>query len=222
MKSDSELCALLATLFPPGIGLSATLSCPADATLWPEEEACAVAMVEKRRREFLHGRHCARQALAALGVAPVPLVKNADRSPQWPAGYTGSITHTGELAAAVAAPAELLRSVGLDIELAEPLDTATRALIVRADEDPADGAEAKLLFSIKEAIYKCLYPHVQTYIDFLEMAVQLDRAGSTYRAFAHTDKVPPELGADLQGRFTITDEYVASSAWLVGPADSRN
>src|SRR5262245_40442775 len=37
--------------------------------LWPEEERLVAGTVEKRRREFTAGRHCARLALRQLGVA---------------------------------------------------------------------------------------------------------------------------------------------------------
>lgn len=221
MASDRDLQAALSALYPPGVALAASWRCPADASLLPDEEQYTTSMVEKRRREFRHGRHCARIALAELGAPESPIAKNDDRSPQWPDGYTGSISHTGEMAAAVAARTGSLRALGLDIESPEPLDPGTRKMILRDEENAASGAEAKLLFSIKEAIYKCIYPLVQTYVDFREMEVQLDPASGTYRAQPHTHKVTAEIAASLRGRYFVCETYVASSAWLDGRQSGR-
>lgn len=214
MTADAQLLATLRALFPADIAIAAGARCPAEAVLLPEEQHSTHSMVAKRRREFLHGRHRAREALGQLGQSPIAIPKHADRSPQWPPGYIGSITHTAELAAAVAASATRYAGIGIDIESAEALDEATRKMILRPEENAADGAAAKLRFSIKEAIYKCIYPRVQTYVDFREMEVRLQPEQATYTAVPHSSKFAPELIAGLTGRFVITDTHVASSAWL--------
>jgi hypothetical protein len=50
---------------------------PPGLVLFPEEEALVARAVDKRRREFRTARACARTALAALGVAPAPLLPDA-------------------------------------------------------------------------------------------------------------------------------------------------
>ena len=72
--------------------------------------------VEVRRREFVTARRCAREALAKLGHAPVPIRSGPMREPQWPAGMVGSITHTIGFRAAAIAPRGVLASVGIDTE----------------------------------------------------------------------------------------------------------
>ncbi len=62
--------------------------------LFPEEQAYIAEAVEKRQVEFSTARVLARRALYELGVSPQSLCPNDDRSPRWPAGIIGSITHT--------------------------------------------------------------------------------------------------------------------------------
>ncbi len=71
--------------------------------------------VAKRRSEYLAGRWCAREALAMLGVPGLPAL-GRDRSPQWPGGTLGSITHSQGIAEVMVADAHHWLAVGLDTE----------------------------------------------------------------------------------------------------------
>ncbi|MCO6058585.1 4'-phosphopantetheinyl transferase superfamily protein [Pseudomonas sp. MOB-449] len=127
--------------------------------------------VAKRQTEFLAGRLCARAALLALtGRADVPAL-GEDRAPVWPAGITGSISHSHGLATALVARNTQWRGLGLDLE--EPL-SAERALrlaeeiltpaeLQRLDGLPPDQQARRitLTFSLKESLFKALYPIVQ-------------------------------------------------------------
>lgn len=214
MMNDRELQELLVGAFPDNVAVAASVNCPADASLLEPEHKHTVSMIERRVREFTHGRHNARLAMQALGLPPAAVAKNDDRSPVWPDAVRGTISHTGEIAAAVIAHPHQYQSLGLDIEDAEPLDAPAHRLILRPEERDADGARAKLLFSIKEAIYKCLYPVIGAYIDFQEMAVDTDEAKQSFRALPHTDLVPAELAARLEGRYRITPQLVIATAWI--------
>jgi 4'-phosphopantetheinyl transferase EntD len=72
------------------------------AYLFPQEQAVIVNAIEARRREFGTVRRCAREALAALGYPPAPLLPGQERAPQWPAGIVGSMTHCTDYRAAIA------------------------------------------------------------------------------------------------------------------------
>lgn len=162
--------------------------------------------VPKRKAEFLAGRYCARQALAhaAEGRAPLasPLPSRADRAPEWPDGYVGSITHTRGFVAAAAARAEEVRSLGLDSEHVMGPDTteSVRAMIVLEGELEAlagagfDAARLlTLVFSAKETLYKCLNPIVGRFFGFHEARLaSVDPAGGRYVI---------ELVGDLSGEF---------------------
>jgi hypothetical protein len=73
-----------------------------------------------RMMELRAGRHYARQALSLLGIDDVEVPIRPDRSPAWPNGTTGSITHVrgrcgGYCAVAVGLISEFA-SIGLDVE----------------------------------------------------------------------------------------------------------
>ncbi|NWL75280.1 4'-phosphopantetheinyl transferase [Pseudomonas taiwanensis] len=127
--------------------------------------------VAKRQTEFLAGRLCARAALLALTCrADVPAL-GEDRAPVWPVGITGSISHSHGLATALVAHGKQWRGLGLDLE--EPM-SAERALrlaeeiLTPAELQRMDGLtpdqqarRITLTFSIKESLFKALYPIVQ-------------------------------------------------------------
>jgi 4'-phosphopantetheinyl transferase EntD len=200
---------------PPQAVLFYSTTLPAETGLLPAEEPITVGMVAKRRTEFTHGRYCARAALERLGAPLTPILKGPDREPLWPAGVIGSISHTAGVAAAVVAQEGELRSLGLDIESAEPLADELQDMICLNRENPSrDGQLAKLLFSIKESIYKCLHPLTHEYIDFLEMEVLLSTDGRTFAARSHSEKCAPELAANINGTYIRNTELIASIAWI--------
>ncbi len=129
--------------------------------------------VPKRQVEYLAGRWCAAVALRAFGAAEtVPTLP--DRSPGWPDGYVGSITHAAGLAMAVVARDRDYRAVGIDLE--ELVDDATDGrlarMILRPPEwrhQPPGWPRARMLtvaFSAKEAFYKAVYPTVRRILEF--------------------------------------------------------
>jgi 4'-phosphopantetheinyl transferase EntD len=96
--------------------------------------------------------------------------------PVWPDGFVGSIAHDSSFAiAAIAAQREYL-SVGVDIEPAEPLAADLLDIVATAKErdriqdDPCQG---RLLFAVKEAIYKAVYPLDGTFLDHHDVEVSL-------------------------------------------------
>lgn len=87
---------------------------PAEAQLLNERA------VPRRRLHFTLGRAAAHDALDDLG-APTAIVGRAPGGePIWPDGIVGSITHAGNVAAAVVASASHLAGLGLDLELTRP------------------------------------------------------------------------------------------------------
>lgn len=120
----------------------------------------------KRRIEFLAGRRCASAALQAVGCAAVAALPiGPRRAPLWPAGFTGSISHGGGLAIAVAAPLDAVSALGIDIQPELPPDQA-----LRLAPGFSDAAERRLgaalpittaawltrLWAIKESVAKAL------------------------------------------------------------------
>jgi 4'-phosphopantetheinyl transferase EntD len=126
--------------------------------LHPEEERHVAGAGQKRRRDFVLGRACAHAALAQLGRDDGPVGKAQHGAPLWPAGVTGSITHTTGYAAAVVSGT--CAGLGLDAEriggVSEHLwprlfDEKERAVLA---QDGEAALLATLFFSAKEAAYK--------------------------------------------------------------------
>ena len=152
--------------------------------LLPEERSWARDRKPIRHREFVAGRVALRAALRAAGWSEDrPLLPLASGGPDLPGGYTGSITHKDGLALALAAPQQSGRTLGLDSEMVSPRDRSGIASRVLCPSEhrrwEAAGASWPALletFSVKEAIYKALYPHVPRYIGFEEAELAEDGA----------------------------------------------
>jgi enterobactin synthetase component D / holo-[acyl-carrier protein] synthase len=171
--------------------------------LFPEEEAVVGKAVEKRRREFVTARACAREALARLGHPEQPVGAGARGEPIWPAGIVGSITHCAGYRACAVAPGSELLTIGVDAEVAAPLppglidDIALpeeRSWIERAAAERPGVSWDRLLFSIKESIYKAWFPLARSWLGFEDASVLVDPVRGTFTAHL---LVP---GPTLQGR----------------------
>ncbi|WP_446218213.1 4'-phosphopantetheinyl transferase family protein [Micromonospora sp. IBHARD004] len=193
--------------------------------LLPAELAClSDRAVPSRRRDFTAGRVCARRALAALRLPAAPVSAAADRSPVWPAGVVGAITHThGYCAAAVARSGEI-RSVGMDAERHRELTAGVRRMICLPEEEaelaglPAGVSWPAVVFSAKETVYKLWHPVVGTWLDFHDARVILDPDAGTFtariapaRLHAAPVAEPPAL---VTGRFTVDADLVRTAAVL--------
>ncbi|MFJ4918667.1 4'-phosphopantetheinyl transferase [Streptomyces sp. NPDC088725] len=191
--------------------------------LFPEEEALLERAVLKRRREFTTARHCARRALAELGVAPAPILRDPKGAPGWPDGIAGSMTHCdGFRAAAVARKTDIL-TLGIDAEPHEELPDGVREVITAGDElallaklstARPEVHWGRLLFSAKESVYKTWYPVTGRWLDFTEAELDIDADRGTFTARL---LVPgPELpgyGAvsEFAGRWAIRDGIVMTA-----------
>ncbi|MFI7647380.1 4'-phosphopantetheinyl transferase [Micromonospora sp. NPDC049460] len=213
-------------LLPPSVAVA--VAGPADWTgeLLPAERAClSDRAVESRRRDFTAGRVCARRAMAALGVPPVPVPAAADRSPVWPAGVVGAITHTRDYCAAVAARGAEVRSVGIDAERHKELNSGVRRLICLPEEEdrfarlPAGTSWPAVVFSAKETIYKVWHPVVGTWLDFHDALVELDPDAGTFTARITPARIDAAPVADppalVTGRFSVDDALVRTAAVLL-------
>lgn len=179
-----ELEKRIRALLPSPIAIAASeMEGEAPRGFAEEEEAVARA-VEKRRKEFAFGRACAREALRRLGLPATPIPARPDRMPAWPDGYVGSISHCRGACVAAVAPATAVQSLGVDIEFATPLEEdlleriATPAERSQVQREPSGGI---LLFSIKESIYKCLFPISGLFLEFNDVEVAIDWSGGTFR-----------------------------------------
>ncbi|MFY3138423.1 4'-phosphopantetheinyl transferase family protein [Achromobacter xylosoxidans] len=134
---------------------------------------------QRRQAEFQAGRRLAAALLAALEAPTTQVGVAEDRSPIWPAGYVGSISHSRRLVGVAVARRSDVRAVGIDIEaIADaPAVEAIESLCMRPEEREFDAGAltraefATLLFSAKEAFYKCMQPLTQVAFDFADVSL---------------------------------------------------
>lgn len=188
-------------------GLCWGIAFGAAETAHPDEEAAITRAVSARQTEFRLGRMAARRALAGLGVnAPVPM--GADRAPVWPAGVVGSITHHDGIAVAVVAHQGAL---GLDLDGTAPLAPELVAEICRPEED---AAEARRIFSAKEAAFKAQYPTNRVVFGFHGLSVDLKAGLATWPDHPETATIPPDSRRPLPILQQSGDGWLLSLTYL--------
>jgi 4'-phosphopantetheinyl transferase EntD len=175
----------------PSVAVVASTCGDLEVDLFPEEERVIANSVEKRRREFVTARACARDALAGLGLSPVPVLPDPKGAPRWPSGVVGSITHCdGYRACAVARSTDLL-GIGIDAEPNQPLPAALVADIALPRERQWAGGMAtlrpevnwdRLLFCMKESIYKAWFPLTGRWLGFEDAMVTVNPEKGTFSA----------------------------------------
>jgi 4'-phosphopantetheinyl transferase EntD len=151
-------------------------------TLLPEEEPFVRRSAARRIHDFAGGRACARAALEQLGYGRIALPADANRAPCWPAGATGSISHTRGYCAAVVSRIEHSRALGLDVERAGSVGPHLwRRIFVPAElaalqayDAPRAAEQATLMFSAKEAFYKCQHTLTGQWLGFSDIAVSVE------------------------------------------------
>ncbi len=166
--------------------------------LYPEEDALLSRAVLKRSREFRSGRTAARKCMLQLGIEPAPVLVGTKREPVWPAGCTGTISHCGDHCLAIVGPADVLLSLGADIEnlgrVREHLwpRVFTAREIAGLDELGSSDADlaATTMFSAKEAFFKLQYPLTGSWLEFLDAEVSLRKANTFTVTVKHQLNVP--------------------------------
>lgn len=164
------------------------------ALVMPEEAALIARAIDKRRREFATGRALARVALGRLGEPAVAIPSAPDRSPVWPDGIAGSISHC-DTRAVVAIGRRDAGTVGVDVEhraelkrdLWSSVFLPSEIACLEARWDAARrGRMALVFFSAKEALYKAQYPWTTKFMGFSELEVDVHEESSTRGALACT------------------------------------
>jgi 4'-phosphopantetheinyl transferase EntD len=185
MPSEIQLLAL------PGSVVSIIEESPRCRSI---ESKLAADLTGLRKAEFELGRSLAQRALIQIGwqadydgpdsCSTIP--RNLDRSPNWPAGFVGSISHSDRWIWVAVSRAAEFASLGIDTEGIVDLRRATelRSSIGRDVEWErlaklgfAENIAFTLLFSAKEAFFKLAYPLIGKFWEFQDLeatGVRLD------------------------------------------------
>lgn len=177
---------LLGGILPPEVVVIETCE-DLQTPLYPAELNYIARAFAKRRTEFTTVRGCAQRALCVLGYERPPQVPGVRGEPTWPRGIVGSMTHCAGYRAAAVAPASAFDTIGIDAEPNVPLPDVVRRQVglpaeVRlcarlAIEYPKVYFD-RLLFSIKESVYKAWFPMEGVWLGFEEAYVEIDPEGS--------------------------------------------
>lgn len=214
-----RLAQAIRVLVPDLVACSAGSIDGAPYELYAEEHAAVADAVPVRRAEFAAGRFHARSALGLLGHPSVPIPVRMDRSPVWPSGFVGSISHTRQYCAAVAVRCDSCASIGLDMEVAKPLPQDLLRMVQRSDETdvPRHGLPlGKLLFVLKEAAYKAWYPLAGEILDFHDMRIWTDPTQPTFRAkVVRPGAAPLGVPYAFSGKFGVWGKHLIAVAMPV-------
>jgi 4'-phosphopantetheinyl transferase EntD len=195
---------------------------PIDPRVLAAEEAAHVERaVPKRVGEFAAGRACARRALEELGVPDFVLRVGPGREPLWPAGIAGSITHTAGFCAAVAAHTTHIAALGLDAERRGAVHRHLWRQIATSDElswleslqsDRADEM-ATLIFSAKEAFYKCQFAVTREWLNFSDVSVSIGPSDFEIRPLRRL-ALEAHASAPWRGRHALERSFIVAGCSL--------
>lgn len=217
--------AVLERILPSGVVVASAFDDIADARPYPKEEASIDGAVEKRRLEFVTARACAREALARLDLPSQAILSGSRGEPLWPEGVVGSITHCEGYRACALARATDLVTIGVDAEVNEPLPKGVLGDIALPQEQHWIGSLARdtrgvnwdrLLFSIKESVYKAWFPLARRWLDFEDAVVAIDREGGTFsaRLLVPGPRVDGKELGGFHGRWLVRDCLVLAAIAL--------
>lgn len=221
--------ALIELILPPDtVGEEARADLAPGAPLPPAERDVVAGAAESRRREFATARACARQGLVRLGMRPQPIGAGPRGEPLWPRGVVGSITHCAGYRGAVLGRTARIMAVGIDAEPNRPLSAAVlEAVAVAREREWVDrlGAQEpsvswdRLLFCVKEAVYKAWYPLTGRWLDFADVTVDVDPAAERFetRLRVPAPTLPGGAPPDFGGRWTVRHGLILTTVVLPRP-----
>ncbi|MFF4354861.1 4'-phosphopantetheinyl transferase [Streptomyces sp. NPDC001530] len=187
-------------ILPAGVVTSEAFDDSAPVALFPEEARVVANAVETRQREFATARLCVRRALAGLGLPPTPVPPGRHGAPRWPDAVIGSITHCAGYRAAAVARTSDVAMLGIDAEPDRPLPEGVLESIALPGElgrlrklrDMEPGVcWDRMLFSMKEAVYKAWYPATGRRLEFEDADIEVDVEEASFTAHIRFPFRPP-------------------------------
>ncbi len=174
---DPALQSDIESLVVPGLLIGHRLISPGDEDALLDAEAASIASsVIEARRASGAARIVARGLLAQLGYSDIAVPRGASGEPIWPAGISGSLAHDERVAVAAVGKLSEIGTVGIDVEPAEVLPPEMLELVATPQElrkITADPLRGRLLFAVKEAVYKAVFPRDRAFLEFRDIEVDL-------------------------------------------------
>ena len=186
MSEEPSLERALDAVAVPGLLIGHRVISPGDEGALQDAEVASISSsIANARRASGAARMVARGLLARLGHPEAQVPKGAGGAPVWPVGVVGSLAHDDEIAVAAIGLQRDFASVGIDIEPARALPPDMLSLVATQSERRRiedDLVKAKLLFALKEAVYKAVYPLDRVFLEFGDIEVDLAAGTATTRS----------------------------------------
>lgn len=151
-----------------------------------ERKQLGVRPAPNRLAEFARGRSAARSALAQLQApwAKRCLLANAKRTPNWPKGVVGSISHSQGWAVAAVSQNTHLQGLGIDLErlrrpsaaLAKRLFTPQERYLWERCPIAQRPVYFTACFSAKESVYKAIHLLLGRFLGFQDVEISLEES----------------------------------------------
>lgn len=142
---------------------------PAPKDVPPTEHA---GMLERARRDAT-GK-CVTALLANSGLPAIEPGHLPSGARDWPAGYTGSVSHKGTKVVTALTRIGDVRSIGVDIEILDRgRELSDPKGLTDSDELPPgmENEGSVILFSVKEAVFKALNPVIGIRFGYEEVRI---------------------------------------------------
>lgn len=174
--------------------------------------------IDKRHTEFIVGRLCCREAISSLTGIPMIPAMAEDRTPRWPEFICGSISHSVDVAIAIVASTRDYSGLGIDIEKIMPEQSAqnTHHRILNEHEvacfnsDYTFAQQVTLIFSVKEALYKSLYPLVKKSFYFRTAEVIRIYDDSVILRLTKNLSDVWQAGQEIRVEYSLTDDWACA------------
>jgi len=165
-------------------------------------------IVNKRKAEFLAGRYAAKALLTHYNLQHIQIDIGENRSPNWPQGIIGSISHNKSTAICAMTQSNMMTGLGIDVEAILDTEKANRvkeSIIDKTEEELLNTHAAHLpfnvaftlIFSAKESIFKALYPQVKRYFGFSAVSITAISLSDNTLTFRLNESLTPQLNTGL-------------------------
>jgi 4'-phosphopantetheinyl transferase EntD len=216
-----ELARAAGRLLGPSVSVGYARPSSGDAAdLWPAELPFTADMVPRRRNEFASGRAAVRMASMADGSEPFAVPMGVDRAPVWPTGVIGSIAHSPNACLAAISRSKRYAAIGIDIEPDTPLQTDIAAEVLHDGDGlglesgtaPLEKRHEVVVFSAKEAAYKCQFPLTGSVLGFDALSIRLMPRSQSFMARFERNVGRFRAGDTLDGGYALIGDHVLTVA----------
>lgn len=194
---DPYLSARLQELVPTGVLAGARRIHEDDEKYLSSEEADVLKYcAPKVRRASGAARGLARELLSSSGMKCTDIGRGTHGEPIWSDGVIGSLTHDKQFAAAAVAIGVDWLGLGIDVEPNGSLTEELADYITthkELQEARRQGVTLRQVFSIKEAVFKAVFPSDRVMLDFHDIEISF-RDSTARTAYGRVVKWNSYLG----------------------------